>query len=717
MFNLQNAIIPKPQYIRDKGAKVKLGTVLKSDVTLSVKGEGTLFSQAVSYLEQKLFANCIADPHHSNYSIELIVNPNDVRFDEKANNESYIIDITESGTKLMGYGPEGAYYASVSFAALIHTENNEVFVPQCYIYDYPYFKKRGHFMECRYGSDFMTLDDWKDAIDYLSEMKINNIILGLYGCWSRQYDGEFAEYQYVPLKKYPNLVTPRSIKYYSAKKSKYIIKEDVLPVIYTHDYFGDMIAYAKTKNIEIVPLFNSFGHNTLIPRIYPEVSAVMENGEFSGVGFCTNNEKTYEIMFDIYDEIIDKYLKPNGITSFEIGFDEVVTVRGFDLNNMYENRSPFCKCEKCRDLSKMDITVDYLIKLVKYLKKKGMKNVYIYYDMLFEAGILNEDLAKRFKEEDIHDVIVMDWWSYASRQNIYNGHRDKVNSHFRSVAKPITGYFHWNMPTQMNECVQAVTEVAMEHNFEGMVAYSAFEYCYDFNYRLFAECSWNPAEGIKDGATMERYASTEFPNDPDGALKALKTADEYMLGRYIKADNYCEQLFDYYNNSYLRPDLPYPQDYPAKCFRAIRDNEEKYLPYLKSVLEKSSYVFDYFKNNTSSYKGDIWKLSSFTYKALADEFLTVYNNAKAYNDGIMDANTFASELARLIKQREDLITLCEDVRIEANQYTHIRNMSIIRQALCDLYTYITDAVEKGEHPDIDIFSFGKYLGEISMYLR
>ena len=49
-------------------------------------------------------------------------------------------------------------------------------------------------MECRYGSDFMTYEDWKNGIDYLSEMKINKIVCGLYGCWGRQYDGDFAEY-------------------------------------------------------------------------------------------------------------------------------------------------------------------------------------------------------------------------------------------------------------------------------------------------------------------------------------------------------------------------------------------------------------------------------------------------------------------------------------------------------------------------------------------
>lgn len=48
--------------------------------------------------------------------------------------------------------------------------------------------------------------------------------------------------------------------------------------MYGEDYFGNMIAYGKTKNVEIIPLFNSLGHNTVIPRLMPEISAVNENG-------------------------------------------------------------------------------------------------------------------------------------------------------------------------------------------------------------------------------------------------------------------------------------------------------------------------------------------------------------------------------------------------------------------------------------------------------
>lgn len=63
----------------------------------------------------------------------------------------------------------------------------------CFILDYPHYATCRHFMEYRYGSDFTTFEDWKKEIDYLSEIKINTLTIGLYGCWPRQYDGMLAE--------------------------------------------------------------------------------------------------------------------------------------------------------------------------------------------------------------------------------------------------------------------------------------------------------------------------------------------------------------------------------------------------------------------------------------------------------------------------------------------------------------------------------------------
>src|SRR5699024_1465358 len=159
----------------------------------------------------------------------------------------------------------------------------------------------------------------------------------------------------------------------------------------------------------VFPLFNSYGHNTLIPSQYPEVSAKDENGEPSLTGFCTANPKTYEIMYNIYDEIIDKYLVPNGIDSFHVGLDEVWDGIAQNAEDIFKDCSPWCKCPKCRNISHSDLIINHAIKLLKHLKSRDMKNIYMYHDMIIRPGGKagptedTETMAQALKENDLMD--------------------------------------------------------------------------------------------------------------------------------------------------------------------------------------------------------------------------------------------------------------------------------------------------------------------------
>lgn len=105
------------------------------------------------------------------------------------------------------------------------------------------------------------------------------------------------------------------------------------------------------------------------------------------------------------------------------------------------------------------------------------------------------------------------------------------------------------------------------------------------------------------------------------------------------------------------------------------------------------------------------------YKALADEFLTIYTCAKAYNANEISEFDFLSELDRLIKQRDYTISLCETVRIPANQYTTVRDMTVVREFMTDLRTYIKNEIRAGRKPEIDLINFKKYLSDTSLFLR
>ncbi|MBQ4527018.1 MAG: family 20 glycosylhydrolase [Clostridia bacterium] len=719
MTDIINSIIPKLKTVKENGQFVTLGKLSKADFSLKYERGTELFESAVNRLKKAFEDYSISTFKNDGYEIVLKISPEDPRFEEKGKKEGYIIDIGKDNAEIIGFDDAGAFYGAITFSKLLHQKADNILIPQCFISDYPEFEKRGHFMECRYGSDFMSLDDWKAAVDYLSDMKINTLTLGVYGCWKRQYDGVFAEYQYIPLKKYPNLNTPRDIKYYSVTDRKWIYKHDVLPTIYEKDYFGELISYGKTKNIEIFPLFNSLGHNTLIPRLFPEISAMGEDGEHSSVGFCLSNEKTYEIMFDIYDEIIDRYLIPNGIDSFEIGLDEIADVLGADVSDLNKFVSFKCQCEECRKTDFPNMLVEYIIRIAKHMKQKGIKNLYIYHDMLMHYGLLNETLAGRFKAENVYDIIVIDWWDYwTQRERLFGGDIDgNVNSLFRGIGKCFTGYYHWALPMQCNENIYHIANMAKDRDFEGVIAYSSFEYCYDFNYSVLADCLWNLSV-CDDKDTLSRYANAKFPGIATKASNIIEIANDMMSGEEV-GGNLCPAYADlsYYPYCYLNRFKEYPQSYPARAYIKIRDNEQRYLPYIKDIYSKAEAVYKFFDENAPSHIGDIWKDNAGVYLALADEFLTIYNLDKRYKNNMCDENEFSKELSRLIAQREKIMHHAEKTRIPANAYTYLRNMSVGLQAMIDLKEYIDSEKKERRKPDIDIFTYENYLSDISWFIR
>ena len=257
MYDYKKALIPYPQKIEDRGALKLIAVEARpyyKVVADNVPSE--VFDSALEIINDALAGYVMpvsdasmdvlpANEHAGEYEIKVGICQ---CAGEKA--DSYTIDITEEKATILGYDAGGVYYAAVTFAKLITAEKGKIYLPLTKITDHPDFADRGQFLEDRYGSDFMTLEDYKKAIKYLASMKYNQVTVGVYGCWTYQYDNQIAEYLYVPLKKYPQLQTPRQIKYRSAAERKWIYKNNILPTMFENDYFGDLVAYGKKHNVK-----------------------------------------------------------------------------------------------------------------------------------------------------------------------------------------------------------------------------------------------------------------------------------------------------------------------------------------------------------------------------------------------------------------------------------------------------------------------------------
>lgn len=700
MFDPKKVLIPYPQKISDSKGDVKIGTLIKAGFKVVSKGDGVIFQEAISLFWSKLKANCAIkeDCKEATFEIHIKIDPETEGICGKK--EAYTLNIDSSKAVISATDEAGAYYGVVSLINLIHKNGNGIFLPMVDIIDYPRFKDRGQFLECRYGSDFMTKDDYKNAIDYFASLKQNALTIGIYGCWSQQYDLSKSEYLYIPFKKYPFLKTPRNIKYYSAKKQEWVIKENVYPVMFEEDFFGELVEYGKRKNITVKPLINSLGHNSLIPRMIPETATKHEDGSpVDGTyAFCTENEKTIEVMCDLYDEIIDRYILPYGQDSIQIGLDEVWWR---------------CECEKCHGVEHTELMIRYIIRLCKHLKKRGMKNVYIYHDMLFEnKNVINEELKQRFIKEDIYDIVVIDWWNYRCNEFEFVGKKDEVNNIFRSIIKPMTGYFHWTLPPEINENIRRFAILADELDFEGIEPYGAYEECFDKNFSYSADLSWNPSTAQSTDSFEERYAAKLFPENVEKTVKALDNMREimFMIGDF--EGNLIGNL-DYYRiYSYTSS----WKEYPEGSFENILENKAENMSYLKDVYTKATDALDIFSQGTSHLTG-VWRLLALHYSTYADIFYELTNIHLEWKNGKDIGLKLKKEVERLIDRMTELMTLAEDVRIEATSFVYLRNMSLMYQFLCDLLVYTDSELSKGNQVAFDVSNFTHFKSDMFNFLR
>ena len=130
----------------------------------------------------------------------------------------------------------------------------------------------------------------------------------------------------------------------------------------------ELVQFIKSFGIDVIPELNSLSHVQYMTAAHPDVAEVKNEIDTKSVDlrtgdpaydnfyphcYCPSNPKSYEILFDLVDEIIDVF-EPE---IMHMGHDEV-----YDYG----------KCEKC--LGKhVEVFVQDIIKIHAHLKEKGVR--------------------------------------------------------------------------------------------------------------------------------------------------------------------------------------------------------------------------------------------------------------------------------------------------------------------------------------------------------
>lgn len=308
------------------------------------------------------------------------------------NTEAYELTVDKNGCVVTASSETGYFYGLQTFAQL--KDNGRV--PFINIQDYPRFKYRGFMLDV--ARNFSTKEEVLKIIDQLAYYKFNKFHLHLTdgGGWRIQID------------KYPKLTSETAFRDADAlqdwikgdRKFKKEGEEGGYGGYYTKDDIREIVAYAASKHITVIPEIEMPGHSETPLVAYPEYSC--SGKPYVNGDYCIGNEETFVFLQDILDEVIELF--PS----------EYIHVGGDEAGKSAWKTCPKCKKRmKDNKLKDIDELQSYMIQRIeKHLISRGRK--LIGWDEIIEGGLAPEATVMSWRGEegaitaakDGHDAIM-----------------------------------------------------------------------------------------------------------------------------------------------------------------------------------------------------------------------------------------------------------------------------------------------------------------------
>ncbi|MGN7205045.1 beta-N-acetylhexosaminidase [Pedobacter sp. SAFR-022] len=373
-------IIPKPAELT-----TQQGTFLINAKTKIVAKDAAV-QHSANFLNEFL-----QDIYGFKLAISKVASPNAIDLSVGGNSSStagaYQFQSTKNGVKINGANPEGVFYGVQTLIQLLPTEKAaSLSIPLVQVKDEPRFGYRG--MHLDVGRHFFPVSYIKKYIDYIALHKMN------YFHWHLTEDQGWR----IEIKKYPKLTSV------GAYRNGTIIgrfpgtgnDNQKYGGFYTQEEIKEVVRYAATRYVTIIPEIEMPGHASAAIAAYPELSTFPEEsttfppktvwagpttgkqvqqtwGVFTDV--FSPSEKTFKFLEDVIDEVVALFPAPY----IHIGGDES------PKDNW--KRSEFCQqLIKEKGLKDEHELQSYFIqRMEKYINSKGKK--IIGWDEILEGGL------------------------------------------------------------------------------------------------------------------------------------------------------------------------------------------------------------------------------------------------------------------------------------------------------------------------------------------
>jgi len=298
--------------------------------------------------------------------------------------EGYVLSVTPAAVAIESYGPAGIFYGVQTLLQLLPPEafgsirsaQRPLILPCVRIEDKPRLPWRG--MHLDVSRHFFPKEFVKSYIDGLAMHKMNTFH------WHLVDDQGWR----LEIKKYPRLTevgawrVDREDKPWNDRPAQLPGEKAAYGGFYTQDDVREIVAYAASRHVTVVPEIEMPGHCLSALAAYPELSCT--GGPFTvppgGVWpikdvYCPGNEKTFKILQDVLSEVVALF--PGDFV--HIGGDEV-------------DKSNWKACPKCQARMKAEKLATeeelqswFVRRIERFLNSKGKK--LIGWDEILEGGL------------------------------------------------------------------------------------------------------------------------------------------------------------------------------------------------------------------------------------------------------------------------------------------------------------------------------------------
>lgn len=286
--------------------------------------------------------------------------------------EGYNLQVFADSIIVKASSDEGLFHAKESLEQLMRYGKGTIRC--CIIRDAPRYSWRGFMLD--ESRHFFGKEKVKQYLDIMASLHLNVFH------WHLTDETGWR----IEIKKYPKLTQKGAVGNWH--------DPEAAPTFYTQEDIKEIVAYANERQIMILPEIDMPGHATAACSSYPELASGGD-GRWQYFTYNPCNEKTYQFISDVLDEVIRLFPSPY----IHVGGDEV----RFG-NQIWFTGSEFQKFIKDHNLSDEKGLEYYFIRRVADIVRSKGKTM-IGWDEIVDADVAPEK------------AVVM-WWRHDKRDQL-----------------------------------------------------------------------------------------------------------------------------------------------------------------------------------------------------------------------------------------------------------------------------------------------------------